>query len=243
MKAPSLCAVAALCVLPWIPRSSTLQVQTPFQGLVRPSTGFCAGSIDDQASGGCIQASTAPGLGRLYPLSQQLWVDGTTGFVGIGTLAPASRLHVEGTTTTRVLTITGGADLVESFDTAGADPEPGTVLVVDSARPGLLAVSARAYDRRVAGVVSGAGGVQPGIALGQPGLQGDTQVALGGRVYVRCTAENGPIAPGDLLTTADTAGHAMRASAPERTFGAVLGKALTPLESGTGLVLALVSLQ
>jgi hypothetical protein len=38
-------------------------------------------------------------------------------------------------------------------------------------------------------------------------------------------------------------GHAMRASSPSRTFGAVLGKALEPLPGGTGLILILVALQ
>ncbi len=64
-----------------------------------------------------------------------------------------------------------------------------------------------------------------------------------GRVYVKCTAENGAIQAGDLLTTAGTRGHAMRADDPDRSFGAVIGKAMTSLEDGTGLVLVLVNLQ
>jgi hypothetical protein len=96
----------------------------------------------------------------------------------------------------------------------------------------------------VAGVASGAGGIRPGLSLRQTGAaEGGTPVALSGRVYVRCSAENGPVRPGDLLTSADLPGHAMRASDPERAFGSVLGKAMTGLEEGTGLVLCLVSLQ
>lgn len=153
-------------------------------------------------------------------------------------------LFADGKAAVRTLDVLGGADLVEGF-TAGTEPvEPGTVVVIDPSRPGHLTTSARAYDHRVAGVVSGAGGVQPGLRLGQNGvLDGETPVAMTGRVYVRASAENGPIAPGDLLTTAGSAGHAMRASDPARSQGAVIGKAMTPLADGTGLVLVLVNLQ
>ena len=72
----------------------------------------------------------------------------------------------------------------------------------------------------VAGVVSGANGIQPGIRLGQDGtLNGDILVAMTGRVYVKASAENGPIQPGDLLTTSATPGHAMRATDRADSFG------------------------
>ena len=96
----------------------------------------------------------------------------------------------------------------------------------------------RAWNRQ------GAGGVNHGIRMGQDGvLDGDTLVAMTGRVYVRCSAENGAITPGDLLTTAALEGHAMRATDGARSFGAVIGKAMSSLDEGTGLVLVLVNLQ
>jgi hypothetical protein len=146
--------------------------------------------------------------------------------------------------TTEVLEITGGADLVESFDTGEVSCAPGSVVAIDPDRPGELTLSSVAYDRRVAGVVSGAGGVQPGLHMGQTGVaSGSTPVALTGRVYVRCSDENGAVRPGDLLTTSSTEGVAMKATDTERSFGAVLGKAMTPLEGESGLVLVLVNLQ
>jgi len=80
--------------------------------------------------------------------------------------------------------------------------------------------------------------------MGQAGVAaGSTPVALTGRVYVRCSTENGPIAPGDLLTTSSTPGRAMRADDRERCFGAVIGKAMGSLDGDQGLVLVLVNLQ
>jgi hypothetical protein len=57
------------------------------------------------------------------------------------------------------------------------------------------------------------------------------------------TAANGPIRPGDLLTTSAIPGHAMRVDDPARAQGAILGKAMGALERGEGLVLVLVGLQ
>lgn len=60
-----------------------------------PST-ICAGSITDQAGGACLEASTNPTLGMLYPMSPDLNVDPSNGRVGIGTTQPMGALHVEG---------------------------------------------------------------------------------------------------------------------------------------------------
>ena len=122
--------------------------------------------------------------------------------------------------------------------------EPGTVVVIDPDNAGALKTSADAYDYKVAGVVSGARGINPGIHLGQRTvMDGDTKVAMTGRVYVKCSTENGPIRPGDRLTTSWTAGHAMRATDRMRSDGAVIGKAMSVLDEGSGLVLVLVNLQ
>lgn len=166
------------------------------------------------------------------------WDD--SGFVGVGVDVPTSALDVDG-----AVTIRGGADIVEGFDSiCGTAWEPGTVLSIDPENPGMLTCSEGTYDRKVAGVVSGAGGVQPGLKLGQAGvLDGEILVAMTGRVYVKGSAENGAIEPGDLLTTAGLAGHAMKATNPELSNGSVIGKAMSSLEDGSGLVLVLVNLQ
>jgi hypothetical protein len=154
------------------------------------------------------------------------------------------RVTDTGRTVTTAVQITGGGDLVEGFESSEGTLEPGTVVIIDSENPGGMKKSSSPYDRKVAGVISGAGGVNHGIRMGQDGvLDGENLVAMTGRVYVKCSAENGSIQPGDLLTTAGVLGHAMLADDIERSFGAVIGKAMTPLEEGTGLVLVLVNLQ
>jgi len=155
--------------------------------------------------------------------------------------------HEGGTVSVKTLTIEGGADLSEGFNVSAPEDrvEPGMVVVIDPDNPGKLAISERAYDRKVAGVVSGAGGVKPGMIMGQSGTMADGEhpVALTGRVWAWCDASTGAIEPGDQLTTSPTPGHAMKVTSHERAMGATIGKAMSPLASGKGLVLVLVSLQ
>jgi hypothetical protein len=148
---------------------------------------------------------------------------------------------------TQVLQITGGSDLSEQFNITvpGGALEPGLVVCIDPENPGQLVSSTRAYDRTAAGVISGAGGVQTGMLMGQPGTLADGQhpVALTGRAYCLADASHGAIGPGDLLTTSATPGHAMKVTDHARAQGAVIGKAMTGLAQGRGLVLILVTLQ
>ncbi len=68
-------------------------------------------------------------------------------------------------------------------------------------------------------------------------------------VKVKVDASHAPIKRGDLLTTSPTKGHAMKALPVEfggveiQRPGTMIGKALEPLDSGTGLIEVFVTLQ
>jgi hypothetical protein len=158
---------------------------------------------------------------------------------------PALKVVNSGVTQVKTLQILGGADLAEPFDVAGDDVRPGMVVVIDPDHPGRLKPCTQAYDRKAAGIVSGAGGVATGLSMGHEGTaaSGRHPVALTGRVYCLADATDAPIEPGDMLTTSSHAGHAMKAADFDKARGAVLGKAMQPLKAGRGLVLVLVNLQ
>jgi hypothetical protein len=135
------------------------------------------------------------------------------------------------------------ADCAEEFETdQPVEIEPGTVMVID--KETRLQPSTEPYDRKVAGVVSGAGDCRPGIVLGKKHEQKNRiPVALVGRVYCKADAKYSPIEVGDMLTTSFTPGHAMKVTEPTRAFGAVIGKALAALNEGEGIIPILVALQ
>jgi len=153
---------------------------------------------------------------------------------------------VNGTTKTKILEITGGADIAEPFEIESArEIEPGYVISIDPENPGKFKIADKEYDRCVAGIVSGAGGIDPGMIMSQEGTIADGKypIALTGRVYCRVDATVDPVYPGDLLATSNTPGHAMRVSDHSKANGAIIGKAITKLTKGKGLVLVLVALQ
>ena len=128
-----------------------------------------------------------------------------------------------------------GADLAELI--YGSGPlEAGDVVVADETKGETVKRTSTPYNTAVVGVVSS----DPGILLSKN--KGDVPLALSGRVPIKVTAENGPIKPGDLLTTSNTPGHAMRCASRQECQGAIVAKSLGTLEAGTGKITALVML-
>jgi hypothetical protein len=159
---------------------------------------------------------------------------------GDNSTSSQATIHMNGATGDIILQ---NADCAEDFAIDDAEcAEPGTVMVIGGQSQ--LRVSDAAYDRRVAGVVAGGGTCRPGIVLGRNDAVTDARpIALVGRTFCKVDAEYGAVDIGDLLTSSPTPGHAMKVGDPARAPGAVIGKALGTLPSGTGLIPILIALQ
>ena len=114
-----------------------------------------------------------------------------TGVVGFSTNGLAGRFigNVEVTGDIRLV----NADCAEDFDILGTEKiEPGTVMVLNP--EGALQQSQQAYDKRVVGVISGAGYLRPGIVLDKQESQGDRlPIALMGKVYCKVDVMLAPL--------------------------------------------------
>jgi hypothetical protein len=175
-----------------------------------------------------------------------LFVEGTGSHSIAGTLNVGVDVAVGGTVHVKGDVVLANQDCAEDFDIGPCtNVEPGTVMVLDER--GFLQESRHTYDKKVAGVISGAGEFKPGLILGRVKGQSEcyrAPVALLGKVYCKVDTQHAPIEVGDLLTTSATPGHAMKAEDPIRAFGAAIGKALRSVPAGQkGLIPILVTLQ
>lgn len=181
---------------------------------------------------GVYGVNTGSGFG-VYGASSSGYAGGFKGNVAVFSRATGAA----------ILELGEGLDYAEGFDVSDqGEILPGTVLVIDPDQPGKLTVSNTPYDRKVAGIVTGAKGLGSGVRLGVD--QFDYDVALAGRVYCSVDATYGEVSPGDLLTTSPTPGYAMVVKDYGKAQGAILGKAMEGLPKGErGQILVLVSLQ
>ncbi len=131
-----------------------------------------------------------------------------------------------------------GADFAEMLP-AEDGLEAGDVLAIGP--DGRLVRSSAPYQTSVAGVYSTRPGFVGGATMEET-AQGKIPLAVVGIVPVKATTENGPIHPGDLLVTSSRPGYAMRAG-ENPPQGTVLGKAMSALEAGEGLITVLITLQ
>jgi len=236
--------------------------QSIFKNVTSGTTQFSAqlnnDSVRFEGTGGAnvsLDVNTKKVIIDASGITSSQWVNGSgnisyaSGNVGIGTPSPGSKLDVTGNTNiTGDLNVTGHInaryqDVAEWVPTSAQLPT-GTVVVLDSTKSNQVISSTHAYDTRVAGVVS----EQPGIELGEGGA-GKVLVAATGRVRVNVDASRGAIHIGDLLVTSDITGVAMKSEPINlggvqlHRPGTLIGKALEPLEKGSGKILVLLSLQ
>jgi hypothetical protein len=187
-----------------------------------------------------------------------------TGNVGIGTTNPGAKLEVDGnlkltagsggsitfpdatTQSTAWNGVLSGGDYAESVNVSGGreEYEPGDVLVIDATSEGNFLKSSAPYSAAVTGIYS----TKPGVVgrrqlTARTHMKEEVPMAMTGIVPTKVSAENGPIRPGDLLVTSSTPGYAMKGTDRTKMLGAVIGKAIGHLDSGVGVIEAVVTLQ
>jgi len=211
-----------------------------------------------------------PSSGLYFATSQQDTVPAVrmvldnVGNLGIGTISPGSKLEVNGNValtsgsgasitfadgTVQSTAWTGttcGGDYAESVDVSGdrTKYEPGDLMVVDSSAPGRFLKSAEPYSTLVAGIYS----TKPGLVgrrqlTDRSNMKDEVPMAMTGIVPTKVSTENGRIKIGDLLVSSSKLGYAMKGTDRSQMLGAVVGKALAPLDSGSGVIEVLVTLQ
>jgi len=181
-----------------------------------------------------IESSTGQDLIAAYNSSNRVFVVKNTGEVR------ADGAYYSGTGGFN----SGGADVAERINTSEW-VEAGCVVEIDLDHPGFFRQSTSAYSTKVAGIIS----TSPGVILGNSfdettDAWDDSRpvLAVTGRVPCKVSAENGPIEIGDLLVASSTSGVAMKGN-PEESMGAVVGKAMEPLEDGEGTIVVQVMLR
>ena len=167
----------------------------------------------------------------------------TTGNVGIGTTNPgANKLKVEGAASiTEDLTVggafnAGGADLAEEFTTEEEIEERTVVIMGDNGYKSAKPCDSE-YDTKVIGVVSD----NPAVIMGRVNSEHKAIIAISGVDTVKVSVINGIIKKGDLLTTSNIAGYAMKAT--DAKIGTIIGKALEECDNGKCEIKALINLQ
>jgi len=139
---------------------------------------------------------------------------------------------------------TGSADVAERINVSEW-VDPGNVVEIDPEHPGFFRKASSPYSTKVAGIIS----TSPGVILGNSFDEATDDwednrpvLAVTGRVPCKVSTENGPIQIGDLLVASSTPGIAMKGD-PEKAIGAVVGKAMEPLEDGEGTIVVQVMLR
>jgi len=168
------------------------------------------------------------------------------GNVGIGTAGPGYKLDIQGGTgvaadkiNSRWGYLTNGADYAEYFYTDDTDLASGETVCIDVVKDNAIKRCDRGADNNVMGIVS----TNPSIVGNGNGAERDNDphykiIGMLGQVPALVTNDNGPIYPGDSLTSASTTpGFLMRANAGDSTVGI----ALESFDASAGRINVLIS--
>ncbi len=151
-------------------------------------------------------------------------------FVGtVGTAATSGRIWVRANNLNyRFNAASSVADFSE-FIAQSEPSEAGDVMVVDSNRPETVRKSRGPYEENILGAISthgtsyNNGDCWDEVSCDRSNNPAWANVGMLGQVEVKVNTQNGPIYPGDRLTTSDTPGVAMKATRAGQILGRALG--------------------
>ncbi len=197
----------------------------------------------DYSDGGKFKLSGSSTFG----IGDLLAVD-TSGNLGIGTTAPSAMLEIykaggsasdvmfevssstgigfkilgDGEAISDQAFNSAGADYAEYFYTVNNDLEAGEVVCVDIENENAVERCERGADGNVMGIVSTNPSIIGNYKEGYKENSNHVVIGMLGQVPAKVTTENGPIRPGDSLTSASQAGYIMRANPGDPTVGVAL---------------------
>ena len=223
--------------------ADTIEVSnTNIRGLISASSGVSY----DNSTGAITLASAAGGGGLTYTsgvlavgagnyitvAADSVAVDATTTATASKVVARDASGDVYANIFSGTATSARYADLAERYE-ADAILEPGTVVCFGGTKE--ITACDHPNDHAVAGVVS----TDPAYMMNSAAGNNDTHpyIALTGRVPVKVV---GPVAKGDLLVASSVKGHAMANNGAKA--GTIIGKAIGSIDSGEGVVEALINL-
>lgn len=198
---------------------------------------------DNQAGGnGFIFYNTTDNLYRMVIGNSGNVIIPSPGILSISTTTAANfRLDVNGNARILGELKLGPGDVAENFVPDQEYPA-GTVLVMAEGQAKAVTACHSQYDKTVVGVVSEKPAINMGSEMGVVNTEhGLVPIALVGVVKVKVNNSNGDIKKGDLLTTSEVWGEAMKTN--QRVDGATIGKALENFSDQHGEILCLVNLQ
>jgi hypothetical protein len=223
--------------------ADTIEVSnTNIRGLISASSGVdynsSTGAItlaSGTAGGGLTYSSgvIAVGAGNYITVAaDSVAVDATTTATASKVVARDASGDVYANIFSGTATSARYADLAERYE-ADAILEPGTVVCFGGSKE--ITACDHPNDHAVAGVVS----TDPAYMMNSGAGNNDTHpyIALTGRVPVKVV---GPVAKGDLLVASSVKGHAMANNGAKA--GTIIGKAIGSIDSGEGVVEALINL-
>jgi hypothetical protein len=166
----------------------------------------CVVSLTDQSGAGCLEASTVPTLGMLYPLGNEFYIDAVTGNVGVGTTTPGYALEVAGQLVSGTGNVAAGADSAMGggkLNTAAGDQatiaggESNTAPAIGSFVGGGLLNSALSSQAAVAGGVANRATYRSFVGGGTSNAAlGNESIVVGGKLN-EARQGNGFVGGGD----------------------------------------------